>query len=329
MSENIPTQQASEEIDLGYLFKKIGDFFKKCLLVLFKIITFFLKYKFIILVLIVVGVVLGFYKDVTSEPILNNEAIVIPNFGGVDYLYDKVNALNAKIEAEDTLYLKTIMGGNYEKLKEIEVEHIDDLFNNVSSSGDRVELFDILSQSKEADEFLNYYSITKTYKHHRLTFQIEGKDDSIEIVESIMEFLNNNSHYQEYLEIYKEHNKFLIDFNIEILKQIDSLLAQQTREVRSSNSQVFEIDEKNYIPQLIDRKQEISRNLLALKKNEVDYSKSIKVIKVDYNLLNTEKFKISPKILYPILLVITFCLIFLLKYIYYKMKLIAFENKTA
>ncbi len=41
------------------------------------------------------------------------------------------------------------------------------------------------------------------------------------------------------------------------------------------------------------------------------------------------KFKISPKISYLILLVITFCLIFLLKYIYYKMKLIAFEDKSA
>ncbi len=328
MAENTPTQ-VNEEIDLGYLFKKIGLFLKRCIIILFNIISFFIKHKYTVIFLILIGIALGFLKDSFSKPVLINEVIVVPNFGSVDYLYDKTEALNAKIQAKDSVFLKTILGDKHKKLKEIEVEHIDDLFNNVSNNGDRVELFDILSQSKEADEFLNYYSITKTYKHHRLTFKIEGKEDSEDIVSRILEFLNNNPYYQDYQDIYVEHNSYLIDFNLNMLNQIDSILAFQMKAVEPLSSQVLDVDEKNYIPELIDKKREISQYLLTLKRQKSDFDIPIKLVKADYNLIELDSLRISSKILYPILLIVVFCLIFVMKHFYKKMKLIALENKSA
>lgn len=320
---------SSEEVDLGYLFRKIGIFFKKCVVILFNVIEFYLKFKYILLLLIAIGIAYGIYQKRNSEHVLINEAIVIPNFESVDYLYDKIDALNKKVIAEDTLFLNPIFGKNAFRLKEIEIDHIDDLYNNIAKTRERVELFDILSASKEADVFLNYFSITKTYKHHRITFKILGVDHSEKIVQNLINYLNDNQHYKDYGTIYREHNDFMIDFNEKMLEQIDTILSKENLDNKSSHSFGLAIDEKNYIPELIDRKRQISEYLLNLKKERADYDSPIKLVKVDYNLIDTERLNVPPLIKYPILFILLFSSIFFIKHVYLKLKLISLEDKSA
>ncbi len=311
-------QQISEEVDLGYLFRKISSFLKKSLIALYKIIAFFLNHKFIILGLIGIGIGLGYFKQSLSEPILNNRIIVIPNFESVDYLYDRVSALNAKIQTKDNKYLEAFIGEDYNRLRNIEIEHIDDLFTNVSDNNNKVELFKTLSQSKEADEFLNYYSITKTYKYHLLSIDLKGEGRSVEIVQSILDHFNDNSHFQDYAEIYREHNAFSIELNEQMLSQIDSLIAGHTKEKSQIERQTIDINQRNYLADLISKKQQIEQELLSLKKEKADFIHPIKLIKADYNIENQTLNK--PIILYPILLVLIFCSFFLLKALYIKAK---------
>ena len=101
-------QHSSEEVDLGYLFKSIGGFFKKILRTLFLILDFFKKYFIIIIILLIIGFAYGYYKDYNAIKTYDNEVIVIPNFESVDYLYDKVEAINKKIASGDTIYLQNV-----------------------------------------------------------------------------------------------------------------------------------------------------------------------------------------------------------------------------
>src|SRR5690554_5483040 len=96
-------QNSSEEIDLGYLFKKSNHFFKSIVRALFQVIEFFKRYWIIIFTLIIVGLGIGYYKDLKVEKSYYNELIVIPNFESVDYLYDKVEAINLKMSAGDSI----------------------------------------------------------------------------------------------------------------------------------------------------------------------------------------------------------------------------------
>src|SRR5690606_24972696 len=111
MSTNNTNQ--TEEIDLGYLFKKAGDIFKNCVKILFQIIAFFLKYKFIVIALIVIGFAYGYYKDSNAKKSYSNQGIVIPNFESVDYLYNSIENLNTKIRQADTLFLQKVLDTNF------------------------------------------------------------------------------------------------------------------------------------------------------------------------------------------------------------------------
>ena len=59
------------------------------------------------LILFLIGAGLGYYLDKTTN-VYDHQLIVTPNFGSSDYLYAKVEQLNAKIKEEDTLFLKAI-----------------------------------------------------------------------------------------------------------------------------------------------------------------------------------------------------------------------------
>ena len=134
-------QNSSEEIDLGYLFRKSNDFFRSVIRTLFQILNFFKKYYIIVIALLIIGFGYGYYKDLNSVSSYNNELIVIPNFESVDYLYDKVEAVNNKIGMGDTLYLQEVLGTNFGKLNHITIEPIVDIYNFISKSYRNYDVF--------------------------------------------------------------------------------------------------------------------------------------------------------------------------------------------
>src|SRR5690349_3167737 len=91
------------EIDLLTVFDRIGDFFEWIKTLLFRSIQFFVKNVKIVSVLIVLGIVFGFFlTKVISR--FEQKIIVAPNFKSTDYLYSKIDFIASKITAKDTLF---------------------------------------------------------------------------------------------------------------------------------------------------------------------------------------------------------------------------------
>ncbi|MEX0997204.1 MAG: hypothetical protein WDZ45_09175 [Flavobacteriaceae bacterium] len=327
MNNHPEHKNQSEEIDLGYLFKKINQFFKSVVIILFHVIAFFLKYKYVVLGLIIIGVAYGYYKDATSEPILNNEVIVIPNFESVDYLYDKVEALNAKIEAEDTLYLKTILGSNHRKLRKIEIEPIVDIYNFAAQSRENIDVFRILFQNQELAEFVEDITTSKYYKYHRINFIIKGEEQSSLIVENLLAYFNDNNHFREYQEIHLENTGYLLEQNAKTIEQIDSIFqAVISYSQRVGGSQSVNINDNSDLGTLVFRKQEVLKERIQLLKQEKDGVQVIKSVTVNYNLILDEGLNLSNKVKFPILFVLLFSMIFFLRFLYKNLELIAKSN---
>ena len=103
---------STEEVDLGYLFRKVGNFFRRIVKLLFLVISFFKKYIVVTSILIVAGAVIGYFLDKNGQDKIEyeNRVIVIPNFESVDYLYESVDEWNAKIKSGDSVYLKCYPG---------------------------------------------------------------------------------------------------------------------------------------------------------------------------------------------------------------------------
>lgn len=327
MSNTPTTNNHQEEIDLGYLFKKINQLFKRAVVALFEVIAFFLKFKFIVIALIIVGVVYGYYKDRNSVPTHRNEAIVIPNFESVDYLYDKVEALNTKIAANDSLYLKTILGTNYRKLRKIEVEPIVDIYNFAAQSRENIDIFRILFQNQELSDFVEDITTSKYYKYHRMNFFIKGEKHSPLIVENLLAYFNNNNHFSEYQKIYSDNTSYQLNQNAIMIAQIDSLFqAAISYSKRTEGAQTVNINDNSDLGTLIFRKQEILKERIELLKQQKDGIKVIKEVSLSYNLLPDEGIRLSNKVKYPILLILLFSLVFYVRYLYKKLETIAKSN---
>ncbi len=322
MSNHPQNTNQSEEIDLGYLIKKLNGLVIKTIKLLFEVISFYLKYKFITILILIIGFGYGFYKDTKPQIVYSNEAIVIPNFESSDYLYDKIKALQIKAKEEDTTFLKQILGNEYYRFKDVQVEPILDIYNFVENSREKIDILRILYQNQNFDEFVENSSISRYYKYHRVVFKIAGQENSDKMIASLMDHINDNEHLKVYGEIYKSHyQKELIQYD-QMISQIDSIMSSITL-IDKNIGQGVSIFENMNPHLLLDRKQLFLNELLAAKTRIADSDDIIKVIKIDYNLKTG---RIIPnKISKPIILLFIFSFIFFLRYSFKKLKEIS-EN---
>lgn len=314
---------SSEEIDLGYLFKKSNDFFKSLIRSFFLAIAFFRRNIIVVIILLILGFAYGYYKDYNKVEIFSNELIVIPNFGSVDYLYDKVEVLNLKLKADDKIYLQKVLGQDYSDLRKIEIEPIADIYNFVSQSRENIDIFRIIADKKDFSEYLTDISTSKYFKYHRMKVSTVG-DASERIVTEIIQFFNENEHYKIYQEVNKELKNFEVQEYYGMLSQIDSLLKWNSES--RGNASAVEIVNSTDQHYLLERKQKILRDLSLLKMEQSDYSQTIKLVNADYNIKTSRFLSISNKVLYPILFVIGFALVFYIIHLFKRLRIYAYSK---
>jgi hypothetical protein len=326
MSNKPATNDHPEEIDLGYLVNKTGVFFKNLVKIFFLILAFFQKYIIITILLLIIGISYGLYKDSKGKKPFKNETIVIPNFESVDYLYGKVDALNSKISIRDTVFLRGVLDANYRKIRKIEIEPIVDIYNFISKSREHIDIFRILFQNQELSEFVEDMATSKYYKYHKLDFTIVGEENSEEIINDILLYLNSNEHFLEYQKVLRENTELEIAENTKMIAQVDSIFkaASSFPYTDKSNQSVY-INDNSQLYNLLTAKRELLEDRTSLLMRQKDETDVIKLVSASYNL-KPDGFVMSNAIKYPIYLILLFSLIFFIKYAYQKLKAIAESN---
>lgn len=307
-------QNSSEEVDLGYLLKKSNDFLKGIAKGIFKILDFFLKHIIWIIILIIIGIGIGFYKDYTTTKGYDNQVIVIPNFESVDYLYSKIEAINSKTSVGDTIFLKNIFGENRGKMGIIEIEPIVDVYNFISKSRENIDILRILAQNQDFSEYIEDISTSKYYKYHRINIPIEGSENSEKIINDLFNYLNENEHFKNYQQIFNETKVYDIHEHYKMIAQVDSLV-KSTYEMYGNNSNVS-VNNNSDQHYLIERKRLLIEDLYQLKIEQKDYTSPIKVVNVDYNLEPKKILNVSNKVKYPIYFLFLYSLVFFIIYLY-------------
>jgi len=326
MTNHPQNTNQSEEIDLGYLFNKMGDFFKSFVKLLFLIFAFFQKYIYITILLIIIGIGYGYYKDKTSKKTYLNETIVIPNFESVDYLYGKVDALNSKILLRDTLFLKQILDTNYNKIKKLEIEPIVDIYNFVAKSREHIDIFRILFQNQELSEFVEDMATSKYYKYHKLNYTIVGDKSSEKVINDLLLHINTNEHFLEYQNVGRVNRTLEISENAKMIAQVDSVFkAVSTFSTENKSNQSLFINDNSQLNTLLTTKRELLEDRMKLLMQDKDETDIVKLVSANYNL-KPDGFIISNTIKYPIMLILLFSLVFFIGYAYKKLKVIA-EDK--
>ena len=149
MSTKVPQNNEDQEIDIFQISKSIGGFFDRINVYTFRSIHFFVRNWIIVLSLFIVGFGLGWYLD-SNKKSFQNEVIVTPNFGSADYLYAKIDLLDAKIIAGDTVFLKEVVGiSQPKKISKIEIKPISDAFKFIEDKEQNFELIKLMAEVGE------------------------------------------------------------------------------------------------------------------------------------------------------------------------------------
>lgn len=301
----------TNEVDLNFFFKRINLLIRKSILNVFRAINFLFKNWIKILFIGIIGIAYGYYSDISATKIYKNEGIVIPNFGSVDYLYGTIDELNTRIKRKDTVFLKNILGNNYKALRKVDIEAVADV-NHIVTSRDQIDIYRVLYQNKDFEEFASNAAINKNFKYHRINFTIKGEGISQQVIKDILDYWNNNEHFKDYEKIYVKNTELEIAERQKMITQVDSII-NSLGVNRVHEGAGINISNNGNMHLLLTEKSNLLEQLREAEIKLSDYSSPIKLVYMDYEV----EIKGLPSIIkYPIILIGLFSLFFFLRYLY-------------
>ena len=211
MSKDIKTpQDNSEEVDLGQLFKMIGNMFDRFfsfignlfnkLFLAFVWCVFFVKKHIIILLIAgILGFAYGYIKEKVSQPVYKSAMLIRQNYDTGESLYNTINYYNglmsqmdfATLSQElsiDSLYLTDIVGFGVEPLISENQKLVE--FNRYTKRLDSV-----LVSTIGYDDYLENVD-ESIYQTQQLTISSKTNDNFKEVFQAIVDNLNSITYFK-------------------------------------------------------------------------------------------------------------------------------------
>jgi len=305
-----PQDKDNQEIDLSQISKKISGFFEDISTAIFKGILFLKRNIIWVGVLFILGAALGFYLDKTIK-VFNNQIIVNPNFGSVDYLYSKVELINSKIEDKDTTFLKDVVGiKNPSRLKEITIAPITDVYKFIENREQNFEMIKLMSEDGDIKKVLSETVTSKNYPYHIISFTTSNKTSDEITVKPILNYLNDSDYYKVIQKEFVNNIKIKMVENDSIISQINGFLNSFKGNLNGSqkSDKLVYYNENSPLNEVIKTKDLLVReqgtNRIAL----FNLNQIIKENSATLNVKNTKAVNGKMKLVLPFLFVLIFIL---------------------
>ena len=243
MSEQNTPQ--NEEVDLGQLFKLIGNMFSN----FFNFFGNIFKgaFHFLVLILIhfykclkwyamavIIGLIVGFVLDVQSDKQYGAHLFIETNFGSSRQVYENIENLNQISEVDrDSIELSKILKlkiSDAVKIKGFEIEPDIDDNRMAQLFGDyRISLDSVSQLTANYENFKKNLS-SQRFTIHKIQVKLSSKEIPVGLRENLISYLSSN----EYLE--KLRDKTQLNFDSE-----SAILEEQTAALDSLSSEYLKI----------------------------------------------------------------------------------------
>jgi hypothetical protein len=279
-----PTHQ-DDEINLSQLANGVSTLFQRMGTGIFKSTRFFVQHKWILSLLLIGGFATGVLIE-TVKTSYDHYILVEPNFGSTDYLYAKVDEINAKIKEQDTVYLKSIGISKPKDIFKIEVKPIVDVYRFVSRNEQNFELLKLMSDDSDINKIIEEKPTSKNYSYHLIHLSTKQKINKSQLIAPILAHLNNSDFYKQIQKEYILNQQIKMKANEVLIAQIDGYLNGLAAGTPSASGEkmVF-YTEKTQLNDVIQTKDILVKEQgnLRIEKISID-----KIIKDNHITLNTE-----------------------------------------
>ncbi|NIK90882.1 hypothetical protein GZ212_01855 [Mangrovimonas sp. CR14] len=237
MNENSTNNQSTEEVDLGQLFKLIGDAFNRLFKfigsifkAIFSVIIYALKavivnFKIIVVTMVIAGV-LGFALEKISPDVYSSSMLVETHFDSKYQLVTNINYYNALIDNKDYATFSNFFDLSEEEVKEVLSFEISP---GPETENERIKEYDSFIRSLDSARastisYEDYVENRSVYSGN--IFQIEAFSLKQDIFPKLEKGLNN-AFTNEYTKTKKRKRDSLITIQknniMEQLAKVDSL----------------------------------------------------------------------------------------------------------
>lgn len=301
----------NQEIDLSQISKKIGNFFENISTSIFRGFLFFKRNILWVGILFIIGAALGYYLDKTTK-VYDNEIIVSPNFGSVDYVYAKVNLINSKVEDGDTLFLKNVVGiKKPKKLKGVTIAPITDVYKFIDNKAQNFELIKLMAEDGDIKKIVNESLTSKNYPYHIISFSTIDQTSNENTVQPILKYLNDSDYFKQIQKEYVDNIKIKMAQNDTIISQIDGLLNALKSTVNGSqkSDKLVYYNENSQLNDVIKTKDLLVYEQGTHRIELVNLDKVIKESSSTLNVRNNKAVNGKMKFVLPLLFVLLFVLV--------------------
>lgn len=300
-----------QEIDLSQLPKKLLEFINYLLDKFFDVLLFIKKNIIILLILIVVGISTGILISKATKE-YTQRIIVTPNFKSIDYLYNKIDLVNAKLIDKDSVFFKTLGIKNYKDMDEISIEPIIDIYKFIEIKGKEttLEFIKLVSEDNNVNNIIKDKNTSKNFKNHLIQFKTSKALPKEDIIDPLMKFFNDSEYYTEIKKLALENSLIKLRANDSIIVQIDKILEQYSKStLNKNNDHLIYYNENNNINDLIEQKKKIIEDKVWLEIDLLNESQIVKEVSITSNAIDIQHKFSSLKYILPIFLVVIFILI--------------------
>jgi hypothetical protein len=322
----------NDEINIMHIFSSLKKGLKKALVLGFNVLDFIIKKWIIILLLIIAGIVLGYFSNKNYKEDKSAKVLLRVNHDAVNYVYNEIDFLNEKINEKDSVFFKEIGFQNDEiVIKELEITPIVDL-TDISKSYD-VNDRNLEGLLRNLEFSTSEIEITETfiskYKNHTLDIKLSSSAD-YEAIINLINYFNDNEIIERIKDTTISDIKTHIALNKNSISQINKIIDNYTKteSLPSPSDQLFIIDKNFSIHGLLLKKSELQKETESLNKFLI-YENNIVVIVNKPNIIKVKKgFLGKQMIKYPLLLVFAFLFLSFLRFSYFYLKEVAETSKN-
>jgi hypothetical protein len=316
-----------QEVDLGQIFNKVGELYEKFISKVFDGIFFLKRNIILVLIIIIFGIVLGYFTDENNKS-YNNELIVTPNLGSVDYLYKKVELIEAKIKESDQKFFASIGIKDYKKIKKVEIEPVLDIYTFVNNNTaiatnaqntQNFELVKLLSEESDINKVVKDELTSRNYPHHTIKIKSNGLMTDEKIVKPLMDYFNNSEYYRELQTVYIDNINVKMQKDQVVINQIDGLLNQFTTAANGPKTdKLVYYNDNTQLNDLINNKTALIAGLGLQRQLLLDLNKIIKTKSVTLNIIDSKGMNGKMKLILPFLFVLLFIAFKIMFHLYKK-----------
>jgi len=292
MNSNLPEQQPSEEVDLGQLFKLIGNAFDRFFRFIGKIFKglFFLLIDLLVFIqghikklalVAVLGLLTGMYFDVKKPPLYESHMVVEPNFYSTSQLYTNIHSLNNFIKSRDSVSLSKALNISLNEAASIKIINIE----RYSIGNQRVALYDefikeLDTASRKYVDFQNYSNnfTALDSKFHDIAIISKNPEVAAKTQKVIVESVDD----KEYFILQKELN----DKNIELREKFNTM---QVNEIDSIQRNIRDVMRKTAEQPNAGTNINLAESSRNSGNTELSLIKQLEIIKRNQVLLNEDR----------------------------------------